>query len=205
MAGFFYCPSLMKFQSTTNVRDVIAELEAAGREAVPAVVRALNKTVAQVKVQAAREVRDAGYKLKISDIKSAIRVRQASSGRLRADAVASGRPISLIRYGARQVSSGVSVEVLHGRKVILGAFIAKGKGGSPQVFVREASAVHKKVIKNGKAQWSALPIRKLYGPGIPDAMASKAVETALVALINERFPSILQHEHAWLAKRLARR
>ena len=192
----------MQFSYTSNVQDVIKELNAAAAETRPAVVRALNKTMDRVKVRAAREVRDAGYKLKISDIKKAIRINRATSGRLRADAVASGRPIPLIQYNAKQVGAGVSVDVLNGRKVVAKAFIATTPSGSTQVFIREPNAIHKKVVKGGKTQWSALPIRKLWGPSIPDALANKAVGQALIQLINERFPLILQREHSWLQKRL---
>lgn len=193
----------MQLQYTSNVQDVIKELNAAAAETRPAVVRALNRTIDQVKVQAARKVRAAGYKLKISDIKDAIRIRRASTGQLRAEAVASGRPIPLIKYGARQTGSGVTVDVVNGRKLIAHAFIAPTSNGSLQVFTRKPGARHKKVVKGGKAIWSALPISKLYGPSIPDALANKAVTEALLTLIQERFPAILEHEHAWLAKRLA--
>jgi hypothetical protein len=193
----------MQLVVTTNVRDVIKELDAATSEIKPAVVRALNKMVGQVKVRASREVRDAGYKLKVGDIKNAIRINRASTGRLRADAVASGRPISLYKYGARKTAGGVSVDVLNGRKVVAHAFIASAKGGGPQVFVREPGGKHKKIVKAGRAMWSGLPIKKLFGPSIPDALANKAVARAMVDLITERFPAILQHEHAWLNKRLA--
>jgi len=192
----------MQFSYTSNVNDVIKELNAAAAETRPAVVRALNKTMDRVKVRAAREVRDAGYKLKISDIKKAIRLNRATSGRLRADAVASGRPIPLIQYNAKQVGAGVSVDVLNGRKVVAKAFIATTPSGSTQVFIREPNAIHKKVVKGGKVQWSALPIRKLYGPSIPDALANKAVADAIVQLIGDRFPVILEHEHSFLLKRL---
>jgi hypothetical protein len=192
----------MKVTVTTNIQKVIDDLNAASREARPAVVRALNRMIDQVKVRASREVRGAGYKLKAADIKAAIKVNRASGGQLRADAVASGRPIPLIKYNARQVGAGVSVDVLNGRKVIAHAFIARTANGGQQVFVREPNAKHKKVVKGGKTQWSALPIRKLWGPSIPDALANKAVGQALIQLINERFPLILQHEHSWLQKRL---
>jgi hypothetical protein len=194
----------MRFSYTSNVKDVIRELDAAGKETRPAVVRALNKTIAQVKVRASREVRTAGYKLMAADIKKAIDVQRANSGRLTARAIASGRPIPLIKYNARQVGAGVSVDVLNGRKVVAHAFIAKTANG-PQVFVRAVGAKHKKVSKGGKVQWSALPITRKYGPSIPDALANKAVEAALIALISERFPIILAHEHAWLNKRLTRK
>jgi hypothetical protein len=194
----------MKFSYTTNIKDVIDDLNMAASVTRPAVVRALNKTIAQVKVRGAREVRDAGYKLKISDIKNAIKVNRANSGQLRASAVASGRPIPLIKYNARPVSSGVSVDVLNGRKVIAHAFITNTTNGTKQVFVREPNAKHKKIVKNGKAQWTALPLRKLYGPSIPDGMANKAVADAIVGLMTERFPIILEHEHEWLSKRLTK-
>jgi hypothetical protein len=202
--AFAFVGQAMKLEVTTNVYDVIRELDAARREMRPAVVRALNRMIDQVKVRAAREVRAAGYKLKISDIKSAIRINRASTGRLRADAIASGRPIPLIKYGARQTAAGVTVDVLNGRKLIAHAFIATTSNGTPQVFVRKPGAKHRKVTKGGKAVWTALPIDKKYGPSIPDALANKAVERALLALIEERFPAILAHEHAWLTRRLDR-
>jgi hypothetical protein len=194
----------MKLTVTTNIRDVIDELNAASRETRPAVVRALNKVIAKVKTRAARNVRDAGYKLKIADIKKAIQIKGATSGRLRADALASGRPIALIKYGARQVSKGVAVNVLNGRKVIAHAFVANTSNG-PQVFEREPGGKHKKVVKNGKVQWSGLPIRKLFGPSIPDALANKVVAQAIIDLINEDFPKQLEHELTWLRTGLSKR
>lgn len=195
----------MKLVVTSNVQDIIKELKAGAAETKPAVVRALNRTIDQVKVRASREVRSAGYKLKASDIKNAISINRASPSRLRADAVASGRPIPLIKYNARQVGAGVSVDVLNGRKVVAHAFIANSANGTPQVLMRAPGAKHKKIMKNGKAVWTALPIKKLFGPGIPDALANKAVAQAMLDLIAERFPIILEHEHAWLSKRLARK
>lgn len=190
---------------TTNVKDIIADIQFGARETRPATVRALNRTIDQVKVRASREVRTAGYKLKISDIKAAIGIERASAARLRANARASGRPISLIKYNARQVGAGVSVDVLNGRKTIAHAFIANSKAGTKQVFVREPGAQHRKVIRNGKPVWSALPIRKLFGPSIPDALLNEAVSTALQQYMGERFVVNFEHEHEWLSKRLARR
>jgi hypothetical protein len=195
----------MKFSYTSNVQQVIKDFQAGKAETKPAVVRALNRTIDQVKVRSAREVRAAGYKLKISDIKNAIRISRASTSRLRADAIASGRPIPLIKYNARQIGAGVSVDVLNGRKVVAHAFVANSANGTPQVLIRKAGAKHKKVVKNGKVRWTALPVQKLFGPAIPDAMGNKVVAQAIIDLITERFPIILEHEHQWLAKRLARK
>lgn len=194
----------MKFSHTTNIQDVLRDLDAAKQEMRPAVVRALNRTIERVKVRAAREVRAAGYKLKISDIKSAIRLSRASSGRLRADAIGSGRPIDLVKYGARQTAAGVTVDVLNGRKVVAHAFVATLPSGARQVLVRVPGAKHKKVTGKGGSRWEALPVKKLYGPSIPDGLANKAVARALEELIDASFAPTLAHESAWLKKKLDR-
>lgn len=190
---------------TVNVRHnasaVAAEFMSAAREMRDtALVRALNKTADQVKVQAAREVQAAGYTLKIGTIKAAIKVRRASQGSLNARVVASGRPIPLIQYKARQTAKGVTVDVQKGRKLIAGAFIATMRGGHRGVFVREAGGKHRKVNKT-RGGWHQLPIRELFGPSVPDGLANKAVQDALQQLIADKFPTILTQEHTWLARK----
>lgn len=193
----------MNFQHTTNVWDVIKELDAARGEIRPAVVRALNRTIDRVKVRAAREVRAAGYKLKIAVIKNAIRINRASTGRLRADAVAAGRPIPLIDYSARQTADGVSVDVLQGRKVIAHAFVAKMPSGHLGVFERFGPRVQR-TRKNKHQAARTQKIKQLFGPSIPDALANQAVQRALLELIDDTFARTLAHESAWLKKRLDR-
>ena len=196
-------PSGVSVTVTSNVRSVVMDLRAGASEMAPAVARALNKTADQVKVQGSRAIRDAGYNLKAKDIKSGIDVRRASLGNLRASVVAKGRPIPLIAYGARQTSKGVTVSVLKGRKLIAHAFIATMANGHKGVFIRQGAG-HKKIIRNGKASWHGLPIKELFGPGIPDGLANKAVQVVLQRYIDEKFPDILEHESAWLAKKLGR-
>ena len=202
--GLFLCAmETITVNVKHNVSQLLMELEAASREMRDtAVVRALNKTADQVKVQASREVRDAGYALKMADIKGALRVRRANQGNLRASVIASGRPIPLIKYGARQTAKGVTVNVKSGRKLIPGAFIATMPSGHRGVFVREPGGKHKKVSKAGKVAWHQLPIRELYGPSIPDGLANKAVQQSLQRFIADRFPKLLTHEHTWLRRKL---
>ncbi|MDR3411599.1 MAG: phage tail protein [Formivibrio sp.] len=189
---------------TVDVRgsmdSIIADLSRKQRDVVePATVRALNKVAAQVKTNASRQMRDAGYNLKVSDIKRALTVSRASSGNLRASVVASGRPIPLIQYGARQVSSGVSVDVLNGRKVIANAFIATMPSGHKGVYVR-VGKTHKKINKRGRAQWSGLPIQELFGPSVPNGLANAAVQAALQDLIAQKFPDILRQQIKYLSR-----
>jgi hypothetical protein len=155
--------------------------------------RAINKMIAQVKTGAAREIRDAGYKLKVSDIKKGLKLSYATAASLTARVTASGKPIPLSAYGARQTAKGVSVDVLHGRKVITHAFIATMPSGHKGVFVRVGNQ-HKKTAKGSRIIWSGLPIKELFGPSIPDGMANAAVQAALQRLVLEKFPDILRQQ-----------
>jgi hypothetical protein len=76
--------------------------------------------------------------------------------------------------------------------------------GNVGVFVRKPDARHKKVTRAGKASWHALPIRQLFGPAIPDALANSAVQSALQLLVEQKFPAIFEHECKWLERNAAR-
>ena len=194
----------MQLKVTTNIQDVIDRLNAAAKETRPAVMRALNKMVARIKVRAARAVLDSGYKLQIKDIKKAIKINRANSARLRAEAVASGRLIPLIKYNARPIGAGVSVDVMNGRKTVSHAFIATMPNGHKGVFERYGPMVNRAGRKYGQSKQHQR-IRELFGPGIPDALANKAVAQAMVDLIGKDFPPFLEHELEWLANGLPKR
>ena len=189
----------------SNADKVAADFLAGAREMRDlAVMRALNKAVDQGKVATARSVRDdGGYKIKVSTIKAQIKVKKASQGSLRAAIIAKGKPIPLINYGARQTSKGVTVSVQKGRRLIPGAFIATMQGGHVGVFVHDTrkQQVHKKV----RGSWHQLPIRELYGPSVPDGMANKDVQAAVMTYIDANFPRILKHESEWLRRKVGSR
>lgn len=173
-----------------DIARVTAKLNAT-REAVigKATVRALNKTAAQAKVAASREIRDAGYKIKAGAIKDSIRITQATRALLVSAVKPKGRPIPLIDYGARQTAKGVTVSVKNGRKLIRGAFIAVMPTGHKGVFVRVGDG-RKKV----KGKSSGLPIKELFGPSIPAAFKNEVVMGALMRFVREKFPKIFEHE-----------
>jgi hypothetical protein len=188
----------------SNADKAIFDLLSAASEVPEATVRALNKMADQVKVSASREIRAAGYGLKAADIKKALKVRRASKDNLTATVVASGRPLPLMQYGARQTSKGVSVNVSKGRKVIAEAFIATMPSGHKGVFVREPGARHKKVGQGKQASWHALPIRELFGPSVPGVLSNDAIQGAIQSLIMEKFPKLLDHEQKWASRRVSR-
>ncbi|MFZ6734732.1 phage tail protein [Undibacterium sp. Ji42W] len=180
---------------------IIADIERTKRDVVEkATVRALNKIIAQVKTGASRNIRDAGYNLKASDIKKGLSITRATASNLSAKVIASGRPIPLIKYGARPTSKGVSVEVLHGRKVLANAFIVTMPSGHKGVYVRVGDR-HKKVRKNDRVIWSGLPIKELFGPSIPNGLANKTVQEALQKLVQEKFPDIMRQQIKYLSSK----
>ncbi|PXX10765.1 phage tail protein [Paraburkholderia tropica] len=170
------------------------------KDELRAIARALNKVAAQARNEASREVRALGYNMRASAIKKSFRVHGASRNKLAVSLVATGAPIPIINYGARQTAKGVTVRVKNGRKLLPHAFIATMQSGHRGVFQRVGRA-HRKVKKEGrKAYMSGLPIRELYGPAIPDALGNDAVEKAMARIIEQKYPRILEYELSRMAK-----
>lgn len=183
----------MQFNAKVNIDGALEKLGATRIGSGKALERALNKTAVTARAQSAREIRDAGYGIKIGGIKDAITIRRATQADLIAVVKATGNPIPLIKYGARQTAKGVSVSVKGGRKVIAHAFIATMSSGHEGVFLRTDKS-HKKVTRKGKTYYSGLPIKELFGPSIPSAFANQVVQEAVIAAIHKRFPVVLRQE-----------
>jgi hypothetical protein len=186
---------------TVNVRSNIAEVRA--RMAVmkddvinKATVRTLNKVATTIRATASREIRNAGYGLKAATIKNQLTIKRAIRGNLVAMVIASGRPIPLIEYNARQTAKGVSVLVKEGRKIIAHAFIATMPSGHTGVFIRKGKD-HRKKVLNGRTLWTGLPIQELFGPGVPKAFGNQVVIDALKKVVADRFPTVLSQEIAF--------
>lgn len=158
-----------------------------------AIMRAVNKTAAAAKTAASREIRAQGYNIKAAAISKSLLIHRATKHDLKAVISVTGKPIPLLAYGGRQVGRGVSVQVKNGRKIIRGAFIATMPSGHQGVFVRVGKR-HKKVMRNGHVVWSGLPIKQLFGPSIPSAVANEAVQRALAQTIKQKYPRLLAHE-----------
>ncbi|WP_233863498.1 phage tail protein [Paraburkholderia adhaesiva] len=173
-----------------------APLLPSSRDVARAMARAVNKTALQARTAAVREVRAVGYNLKASTIRKALALRRANPKQPVATLKATGRPIPLAEYSAKQTRAGASVRVKNGRKTIKHAFVATMESGHTGVFMRVGKA-HKRVTKNGKTYWSGLPIRELFGPAIPDAVGNEAVKKQLAHLVDSKFPAILDHEIKW--------
>lgn len=191
---------MLKLDVRADVKGITTSLTRYIGEEQKAVVRALNKTAMQARTAASQEVRAAGYNIKASAIKSSFAIQKASRGKLVVTLKATGRPIALINYGARQGKNGVSVQVKAGRSVLRHAFIATMQNGHKGVFERTGKT-HKKVMRNGKMIRTGLPIKELFGPSIPQSLANDAVEKAIMTKIRQKFPQILKHELAFAASK----
>lgn len=166
----------------SNAREVIAEIDAWQRTEHPlAMARALNRTIDGARTQAVREIRSR-YKVRADVVRKAFATQKATRETLRAVLQASGRPLPLIGFGARQVRAGVSVAIKDGRKVVKHAFVQTiARTGYVGVFQR----------KPGVAR---LPIKQLYSISVPGVFMIDDVQAAMNATSTERFEAELTHQ-----------
>jgi hypothetical protein len=195
---------MLKVSVKADIAAALRSFDLLLEDAGKAIPRALNKTATTARAQAAREIRATGYGIKVNEIKNAISIRRATSAELTAILRVNGRPIPLIKYGAKQTKAGVSVAVLNGRKLIKSAFIATMPTGHKGVFLRVGSAAERSLISRGSLKITkgkviahrkhGLPIRELFGPAVPQAFMNDIVQEALAKSIRERFGVVLEQE-----------
>lgn len=172
----------------TNFRETLARIALAeGEIANAAAVRALNRTGAAVRTEAVRQIRGR-YNLRAGTVRDQIRIVRASRQRLTVDVIASGAPIPLVEFGARQTKKGVTVRVTKQRKLVKGVFIARMKSGKVGVFERL-----------GKAR---LPIRELFSISLPRTFTQRQILAALQKVAAERFNLEFQRDLAYRLGRL---
>jgi len=189
---------MLKISVKSDIERALARLNALQRQVVPtATARALNKTAAQARTEAARQIKTR-YQIPTRVISRAITLTQrANRAQLTAVVEASGHPLPLIAFRARQTRRGVSVEVTRGaRKLIRSAFIATLRSGHKGVFARG-------VYSGGRfiPHPQRLPITELMTLGIPQGFSNRAVEQALRQKVTEKFPAIFDHELAFALSR----
>jgi hypothetical protein len=197
----------MQVNVKTNIAAVLARMDNYKRDVLTkAIPRALNRTGEQARTTASREVRDLGYNFSASEIKSAIRISKASSGRLKVTMYVRRQAKSLMLYGAKQTKDGVSVKVHGQRKTIKGAFIAQLRNGVQGVFIEDKAAGkvvlrHSKQYKRGsRGGWMSVPARRLYGPSVGGVYGTDRVQTIMRKAIADLFEARLAHEIKYLSR-----
>lgn len=147
---------------TDEVRSMLSEL--GPQKFRRSVMIAVNTTGRQVRTYATRTVAKASG-LKVGVVRKGFALKGASLADLTAEVVASGYRFRLIDFNARQTGKGVSARAWGQRKTYPTTFIAQMKSGLRQVFVRKTG--------------DRLPIKQLWGPGVPDTLAKDAIHTVV--------------------------
>lgn len=179
-----------KVSVQSNVKEVMADLALAQRELKDvAIVRALNRTVENVRAEAVRKIRDT-YVLNASTVRDQMYITRAWTGRLEASITASGKPIPLISFNAtwrQKWPGGARFSVRRGaRKSLPDTFIATMRSGHVGVFER-----------TGRKR---LPIEEKFSIGVPGMFGAKQVQDTLEQVADDRFTVNLNQQLKFLFK-----
>lgn len=194
--------------TTIGLRELERSFRTAERAMGQAEARAVRRTGVSVIAQQAREIGKI-VNLKIGVIKEELRtVRQPTPADPAVTFEVRGKSIALREFGAKPTRRGVSVLVLKGsgRKVVKGAFMARGYGDNLQVFKRESLItglpVRKKVMKAGRYKGKLRePIDSLRGPDVLSQYIKEPVQQAGISTWTNRLPVELDREATFALKR----
>ncbi len=152
-------------------------------------VGAINTTATTVKVQAAARIGNE-LNLKAARIKQDFTIVKANYTSLSGAVRATGEPVGLVNFGAKQTQKGVTVKVLKasGRSLLRHAYIAKGRGNKEHVWWRSTPRNQLPAPKKfqvgkiaPKVPWPRFdgdyttPIERRTGPRIEDIYAQMDV------------------------------
>lgn len=167
-----------------------------------AIARAINHTLAKAKTAASRDIRSE-YNVKAKELKSALAINKAKRTWLEGMLIATGKPLPLIAFGARQTRRGVTVDVMGKRERLPSAFIGTMASGHRGVFARGKYQGYKFQWreKRIKKQGNDLAINELTTTSVPKMMQNNAVLTALQKGLEQDFPARLEHEVSRLLTR----
>lgn len=159
-----------------------------------AVVRAINHTIAKAKTSASKEIRNV-YGAKSKDVKKALLLFRASRIDPSGSLVATGRPLPLMAFRARQNKRGVSVRIKGKSRLVHKAFIATMKSGHKGVFARGQYQdgkfkFRKRRVRKGP---SDLPISELKTISVPTALSKDVILEHVQTGMERDFPIRLSH------------
>lgn len=160
-----------------RIADLGAAFKRAGAQAPAAIARALNHTGDKALTQVKRAL-VAQTGAKYGAISKALMRRGASAGNPVYRIVARAAAMSLKEFGPVRTASGVSAAPWNKRRVFPSSFIVAKLGG--HVFVRTSRR--------------RFPIKKLWGPVIPNEMLRDMSRQAFEATVEQELPARLQHE-----------
>jgi hypothetical protein len=185
-----------------GLEEVKRKLDPKGHDAV--CMRALNKTATNVRAEGRRAIREQ-YNIKAKDVE--LNIERANRGTLKAVISASYKPLSLIKFGAKQIKKGLSVMITKGNKKIMkNTFIAQPTGRNWKAYgqIRQVNSPVAMVFQRGgkaklfgpkrKKIYGNYPVDKLTGPSVGAMMKNDTVQERMTARAGEQLESNLAHE-----------
>jgi hypothetical protein len=171
--------------NTKLLKKVEKQLGTEKRKAPIALSRALNRAASKVKTAASKETRKE-YVLKAKDINATIKIAKASQKRLGAVVLSKGAKLPLDKYRftpkqprPKKPPKSLKVAVRkNGLKELIGAFVADIQGN--KIFKRTSK--------------SRLPIRRLFGPAIPQLVGVQKIRPEIEKQAVDTFHKRLDHE-----------
>ncbi len=180
----------------SDLADVESLLSDVKNGATKAMVTAINTTAKTTKVQVRKRLAKE-LNLKAKRIGQDLSVEKANYSKVSGAVRATGEPVGLVQFGARQTQRGVTTKVLKSssRSLLKHAFIAKGKGkssaadGSTKTHVWWRSGDRSKLPapkrfptgKRARANWDNIPrdykypLERLTGPRIEDILVKPQI------------------------------
>lgn len=151
----------------------------------------VNNVARTVRTEAARDISKATG-LKQSTVKRRVVIRKKANPQDPSAIIqATGRPLNLIEFGARQLKrGGVSAKPWGRRQKFKGAFIATMPNGS-EIVVKQ-SRVGKKIQRGPNKGRAAL--EAMFGPGIANEASEPALDRARRRVVSQRLPIELENQ-----------
>lgn len=153
----------------------------------PALARALNRVTRMARTRVVRAiVQDTSLPRSIaSRAVRTVLAAHSGGGDLSAGLSARGRPVSLKHFGARQLSYGVRARIFGQWRRFPGAFMGPRPG---TLAPRLGGHVFQRTSR------SRLPIERLDGPSVPEALTRTAARQAFDQLYASHLPMRIAHE-----------
>lgn len=160
------------------VKDTQRRLRGIEKKAPDAISKALNRTLTMLVTSISKEIRE-DYHIKAADIKKTITKKNANINDLSGSIKSRGRVIGLDHFKKSQNKTVLKVAVKKtGLKPLDSAFLANKNG--EKIFVRTSK--------------KRLPIKRLYGPSVPQMFKNREVKEKLALQADTNFKNRLNHE-----------
>lgn len=180
-----------------DVKKAMADIKNGSKNVL---VTSINKTLTTVKTQAAARIGNE-LNLKAARIKEDFSIQKANYSSIKGAVIATGEPVGLVQFGARQTLKGVTHKVMRSkpRSLLKHGYIATGRGSDKKHVLsrmnRDKMPAPKKfkVGKKANAPWPKFgtkysrPADRKTGPRIEDIYAKDKILDPIITQANFLF------------------